>query len=146
MAIGDSIKIGLLDSKETDISLKCGVFPYAPTVVSPQDGTHMQSNKIESALALSRLRSVSLKNYSDAFKNKEVSECSIYTEVFGGSKRIIIKKTSLCWLLRKNEGKLSSDRLKRVQASARYHSNYGKKNRKTNKKLKTKCLLYRNLN
>lgn len=57
-----------------------------------------------------------MKNFAEKFPDDEpVSETSPYTEVFGGNRKIVLKKQSLVWLLRKNENKLSSDRLQRVK-------------------------------
>lgn len=136
----------MLDPKDSETSLKCEV-PYAPEVVIPLSIEYKQPNRNELASILSRLRSVCLRNYSDNFENKSVCESSPYTEVSGGSKRLIIKKTSLCWLLRQNEGKLSSDRLKRVHSSAGNHLIYRiQKNRRIlKKKTKTKCMHFRDL-
>lgn len=47
-----------------------------------------------------------------------MNETSSYVEVFRDNfkqKRIIVKKTSLCWLLRGDCVRLSSDRLERVK-------------------------------
>lgn len=59
------------------------------------------------------LMNVDLKDYKD--KVKEVSETSPYVKLIKNGKLFIVKKTTLCWLLRKDYCKISSDRLKRVQ-------------------------------
>lgn len=64
-----------------------------------------------------RLASSSLKNFAYKFENKGIEETSLYLEVLGGKKRIVVKKTSVCWLFRKEYHKLSSDRKLRVMAS-----------------------------
>lgn len=85
----------------------------------------------------SQLHSTLLKNYADRFEIKSIDEASPYTEIFRGKgKRLVVKKTSLCWLMRRDWQKISADRLRRVQASV-----HGKPKRilhfdlhKTNKK------------
>lgn len=55
---------------------------------------------------LHELKNVTLKNLADKLKDVEqVDEMSPYTEIFGGKKRIIIKKNLLfgyCEILQKN--------------------------------------------
>lgn len=73
---------------------------------------------------------VYLRNYSDKFENIEIEESSSYVEIYRTfERRRVVKKTSICWLLRKDTLKLSSDRLVRVQ---------GPKEAKTRKKPKHK--------
>lgn len=57
-----------------------------------------------------RLLSTSLKNYAGKFINKNVDEKSSYVEISGGKRRLILRKTSLCWLFGKEKQKCSSDR------------------------------------
>lgn len=60
---------------------------------------------------------VHLKNYFYTFEDTEVDETSQFVEIYRAfGNRRIVKKTSICWLLRKESKKLSSDRLLRVQA------------------------------
>lgn len=64
-----------------------------------------------------KFRNIVLKNYHNRFENSVVDECSPYVELPRfGTKRIVLKKSSLCWLLRDEYCKLSSDRLERVKA------------------------------
>lgn len=60
--------------------------------------------------------SITLTDYSKKFPDAP-NENSIYVEVFCRSydNRKVIKKSSLCWLLREDVYKLSNDRLQRVQ-------------------------------
>lgn len=67
-----------------------------------------------------KLKTILLKNFSGKFVGENVSETSQYVEVpLNLQKRIIIKKTSLCWILRNDYQKLSSDRLLRVQSKTK---------------------------
>lgn len=70
-----------------------------------------------------QLKIVNLKNYA---YGSTVNETSPYTEVFGFQRRIVFKKTNLIWFLRKNEEKLSSDRLQRVMGMKKQEKIYKK--------------------
>lgn len=63
------------------------------------------------------LGSTTLKNFAQIFGENEVDISSPYVEIQISDpyRRLIVKKTSLCWLLRKSSPKLSSDRLLRVR-------------------------------
>lgn len=64
---------------------------------------------------------VQLKNFADEFNDVDIDEKSGFVEVFSSpDKRIVVKKTSLCWLLRSDSAKLSSDRLERVKGSKKF--------------------------
>lgn len=59
---------------------------------------------------------VLLHNYADKFGDNEVDDTSPYVEIYRTPEcRMIVKTTSICWLLRKETNKLSSDRLLRVR-------------------------------
>lgn len=94
----------------------------------------------------SRLRSVSLKNFASKHENQTIDEKSPKIEVNNGQRQIIVKKTSLCWLLRKDPGKLSSDRLERVknlkEIEKRKKSKPKKIKRVSSYKLKNKKISY----
>lgn len=65
-----------------------------------------------------QLKRVVLKNFAYKFCENEVPENSSYVEIFSDkSRRHIVKKTSLCWLLRPDQKKLSSDRVVRVRVA-----------------------------
>lgn len=85
-----------------------------------------------------RLRSITLKNFADKFVGTTVEESSPYVEVYrGNAKRTIVKKTSFCWLLRRDVERLSSDRLERVRArSNSVKSKYRKKSKNFKRKKK----------
>lgn len=141
MAIIDIITIGLLREKNSDISLKCELLPHAPQADSSRETEYNEANQTELVSILSQLRTVSLKNYADVFDDKTLADTSSYTEIFGGSKRMIIKKTSLCWFLRINEDKLS---LKRVQNFNKQSAT--RKHRKISKMIhKKRKIFFRNM-
>lgn len=63
-----------------------------------------------------KLKTLSLKNFSEKFEEKEIPQDSMYVKVTcENNKEFVVKKTSLCWLLREEQVKLSSDRLVRVK-------------------------------
>ena len=66
------------------------------------------------------INNIKLKDYSGKLKSIDVDATSPYIELlrYDGS-RSIIKKMSLCWLLRQDCQKLSSDRLLRVRHTTR---------------------------
>lgn len=62
-----------------------------------------------------QFRRIELTNFADKFHGCNITENSKYVELNNeNKKRMVVKKTSLCWLLRKDYQKLSSDRLRRV--------------------------------
>lgn len=63
-------------------------------------------------------RVILLKNYAYKFrKDEDVDIFSSYVEIPLTSKRLVVKKTSFCWLLRSCRERISSDRLQRVKVS-----------------------------
>lgn len=90
--------------------------------------------------------SVALKNYADKFLNKPVPETAPYAEIkCSNGKRIVVKKTSLCWLLRKDPVKLSSDRLHRVKAPFSDQKKITRSFNKSKSKYKKPGLLYNSM-
>lgn len=147
-AIKDSIEFGLISEEEEErISLECHVAKY---VSRKNSNIHDEEDEISTEIQkeeeefetfmqiMDQLKNVHLKNYADQFDDDEpIDELSPYTEVFDAEKRIILKKQSLVWLLRKNGTKLSSDRLQRVKCK-RTDKQRAKKHKKRQKKIKRK--------
>lgn len=61
------------------------------------------------------VKNIALKDYSSELSNRVIDEKSPYVVIHDDNKKIIVKKTSWCWLLRKDYHKISSDRLERVK-------------------------------
>lgn len=59
---------------------------------------------------------VDLRDFSKYLTNKTIDETSPYVQLQCLTKKMIVKKTSLCWFLREDTYKLSSDRLIRVKS------------------------------
>lgn len=80
-------------------------------------------------LTISDFRNIALKDY--AYKKiGPISETDQYCE-FLFNKRIVVQRTSLCWLLNSDITKMSNDRLFRVRATNRKKkSNYKPKKKR----------------
>lgn len=103
-------RIGLI-RKNYSPRMTCGVTEYIRSdwYYEPVE----KSNK-----PLPRFGHINLKDFSEEMKGKIISETSAYVQVDCLNKTIIAKKTSLCWFLRSEPCKLSSDRLQRVKAKS----------------------------
>lgn len=119
-ALQDAVYFGLITkntAKKFDLS--CKVKPYNQIVQISRNQSQTQGiykAKSNHKSAILKLRSITLKNFAENFDSEKVPENSPYVEVYNnGKKRIIVKKTSFCWLLRKDSQRLSSDRLERVK-------------------------------
>lgn len=119
--------IGIKKSKNVDIS--CKVLPYVPKKKTKSRKQNHTLSSDEKNHLLSRLKvqlllsSGSIKSHANIFANEPIPEKCPYVEVdkniINKKKRLVLKKTFVCWLLRKHLGKLSSDRLQRVQLETR---------------------------
>lgn len=119
-AIEKAIEVGLLDEEDGNLDLECDVHPLSPHRESRFIKNNTKKVKCDfnsNGLTLTNLMTISLKNYYYKFEGKEVEETSSYVEIHGSKNRMIVKKTSLIWLLRKDPCKLSSDRLERVKSA-----------------------------
>lgn len=143
LALKTALDFKLITKKESnDTSIfTCKVNPYVTKMT--QKSSLMQNTvpiTTTKQLQLSDLKSICLKNFPT---KTEIDENSPFVELHfkNQTHRTVVKKTSLCWLLRKDWQKISNDRLRRVQ-----HSNKIIKisaQRKSRLKLKKrKCLLY----
>lgn len=83
-------------------------------------------------------KNIKLKNYEGKIKPNDVNETGPYVVVTcEDDKQIVLKKTSLCWLLSTECKKLSSDRLYRVMTSIKESKSKSKSSlrKKTRKRL-----------
>lgn len=119
-AIKMAIKFKLIPSRATEATKRkttaCHINEYILKKTNDSKAvTHSQSIPMKQ-LTVSDLKNITLKNYAEK-KSNPITETSPYVELCYGCKRIVVKKTSLCWLLRPDGGpKLSNDRLLRVRA------------------------------
>lgn len=137
-AIEYAERIGLLDENVAPPNMVCKL----PSLgINEKTQTQKEANSAKGPQkkflnTLSQLRAVTLKNYSENIQD-EIPESSPYVEIYNdGQKRVVVKKSSLCWLLREDPGKLSSDRIQRVQGiMKRRIKNKKKQGAKQQKKL-----------
>lgn len=77
-----------------------------------------------------------LKNFAKDFIEKDISEISSFVEIYNdGIKRLVVKKSSICWLLRSDSGKLSSDRIFRVRGATTSSITKSRRNKNPQKKI-----------
>lgn len=115
-AIQTAVKFNLISihSKSTAMSAtNCQIKMCSLRQKKKCDVTPMLSIK---NMCISDFKNIALKDYSYK-KSEEITESSPYIEFVFESKRIVVKKSSFCWLLREDVHKLSNDRLLRVQAN-----------------------------
>lgn len=115
-AINTALKFNLLSSKTN--STKATSCQIKQCVLKQNKRNNITPNEKHSIknLTISDFKNIALKNYAEQ-KIDTIIETSPFIEFVFGSKRIVIKKTSFCWLLREDVRKLSNDRLLRVQAN-----------------------------
>lgn len=91
----------------------CEIKPYTPKRTRKNQS---KPKIITEEFQLSDLRGINLKNFPE---KTDIDENSPFVELFSGryKNRVVVKKSSLCWLLRKDWQRVSSDRLRRVQCS-----------------------------
>lgn len=115
-AIEHAVRLGLITKKEAvNFDFECKIPAYV--------AKYKSNNAVESdapGICLSKTLSLvekyfNLKNFSDKFMDKQISSTSPYVQIMYKQKQCVVKKTSLCWLLRNDTRKLSSDRLLRVR-------------------------------
>lgn len=112
-AFSDAIELGLIEYTKMRPQIPC---PVRPIFLEPiTKGKPVNLSKMFDSL---KFKKIVLKNYATKLQNFAVDETSPYVEVPGTwNKRIVLKKSSLCWLLRDDYCKLSSDRLERVKVA-----------------------------
>lgn len=117
-AIQTAVAFNLISSKSTS-KTKTKATSCTIQVCTPRPKKKYNWNDvipIKKSLCLSDFKNIALKNYAYK-KNESIDESSPYIEFNFNSNRIVVKKTSFCWLLREEVHKLSNDRLLRVQGN-----------------------------
>lgn len=114
-------KFGLVGERCTK-KIACKIKPHTIKLGIPRknqkkiESTPKTGNKITQL----DLNNIKLKNYTGKLSEIDVDVYSPYVMILSDDgKETIVKKTSLCWLLRDDCRKLSSDRLMRVRHTAR---------------------------
>lgn len=117
-AIATAIKLGLVN-KGTAARAKFVCKINAHTTSNDRvmkTSLHSTLTSKKESYILPDLKNVQLKDYTGKYKHKIINEKSPYVEMNNAAgKGILVRKTSLCWLLREDSQKLSSDRLERVK-------------------------------
>lgn len=117
------MKLGLINNnpQSHETSCVCSVQPWQPknrkknTTLNNSDIGNQFWDIDERIEDLEiKLLSTSLKNHAGNFQNRSLPEKSSYVEVSGADRRLVFRKTSLCWFFGKDKRKCSSDRRIRV--------------------------------
>lgn len=117
---------GILISQNNN-TCACKIPPYNPNARSRIQKKNVRNVFDDEEFALPDIQNVQLINYVDQVKYEDITETSPYVEI-RSENRLVAKKTSLVWYLRKDSQKLSSDRLLRVQNG--HNKNMGTKKKK----------------
>lgn len=119
-AINAAIKFNLLrlrssaKEKERATSIQIQEFVPRPKKKPTNNMEVPMTNSLAKKFTMSDLNKIALTDYA-VKKAGPIDESSPYIEIGFGSRRKVIKKMSLCWLLQNDIKKLSNDRLRRVQ-------------------------------
>lgn len=122
--MNDAIALGIIKEKQTNnTNFACNLMPYTEKC-KKKEQKDKQSESFHKHWRHEHIRfsSLGLQNYAHQFDEDEVDEFSSFVEVFRNdtiNRRIIVRKTSLCWLLRSDHVRVSSDRLERVKTNSK---------------------------
>lgn len=118
--ISIATKFGLISNNHSSpTNYVCEVNPFTPKQQAEKSYKHTPIKNIQT-IQPKDLRNIELKDWSQKLKQNVIDNSSIYTEInCSNEKKVIVKKSSLCWLLNPGQKKLSSDRLIRVRFSER---------------------------
>lgn len=133
-ALHDAMVFDLVHGKEKNnkkkVDLSCPINPFAKVRRGDKNKVNKQRVHEEYLQQCHKtsfgidFEHINLKNVAHKFNGNDIDENSGFVEVFKNiHKRIVVKKTSLCWLLRGDYARLSSDRLERVKENARKKKN-----------------------
>lgn len=111
-AIATARRLGLVTQPELKSEcIQCKVQPLSSTSNKRMPKKNAINTVGRSVSKMPDLKNIQLRDYDGKLKHSVIDEKSPYAEIKKtNGKRIIVKKTSLCWLLRKESHKVSSDR------------------------------------
>lgn len=152
LAITTATKLGLI--KITNSKFENYVCKINPMVIQNQTNKFQEKQSVPSVNSESKaiqfksadLKNIQLRNFDGKYKASDTSEAGPYIKIVcANDEEMLVKKTSLCWLLGTESIKLSSDRLLRVKAATTlpatmknqnlfYPRNYKRMKGKRNKK------------
>lgn len=114
-AIQDAFSLGLIKDRIRRLNIPCPIQPLVLETKTNAKKEDYRANVLK--IDPLKFKSIVLKNFKNYFSNTVVDEASPFVELPRfGEKRIVLKKSSLCWLLRDECCKISSDRLQRVRS------------------------------
>lgn len=134
-----AIKFGLVAENKLKQNYVCRINP-TKTDARLKPVTKQNSSILNDSIELmaNDFKNIQLKNYASKVNSDDISETSPYVEVeCFGNRRVIVKKTSICWLLGNEHKKLSNDRLRRVM-----HTTHNASQPKLTKRLYSNPLLH----
>lgn len=122
-AIRDAIALCLIRrNKVNQFDFACKIKPHIQNCKTiPKKRGRPSAYMKHSMRRVLHLNRINLKNFANQFIEKEVGEKSAYVELYHNheiNRRMIVKKTPFCWLLRGDNERVSSDRLQRVRIGA----------------------------
>lgn len=144
-AIQDAIKLRLI---EKNYDKECGTCQLPPIrIKSHEEKTKEKTNVNTTLHKFIAPKNICLTNFLNKFVGQTIDETSHVEAPMQNPNRMIVKKTSLCWLLRPEQSKLSSDRILRVRGGMKIkdkknEKNKTKKQNKPNKRKKKHGLIY----
>lgn len=130
LAIQEAIELGLIKPNKKNLKLPC---PIKPIDLQKQPKPVPLTKSFHS-IKIPSLKNIMLKDFSQKFEEKPIGPSSRFIEIIVSKKRVVVKKTSLCWMLRKDVHKLSSDRLQRVRGGSKLKKEIKKKTKPIFKK------------
>lgn len=138
-------RLGLINKRNENCELyfKCKINPHTSHFRSELNKqTQIKSFVIaDETFFVPDLKNIKLKDFNGKLKSSTVDERSIYAEIPNATgKTSIVKKSSLCWLLRDESKKMSNDRLQRVKHCSKKRSS--KKNKQSVIKHGARLALY----
>lgn len=120
-AINTAVKFNLISSRASvntkQKATACHINKYTPKKTNVSETNSRSQPMPLKKLTVSDFKNIALTNYAEKTITP-ITETSPYTELIFDSKRVVVKKTSFCWLLRDDVTKMSNDRLLRVRTIA----------------------------
>lgn len=111
-AVADAQRLGL--KLYEDCSFQCDVL-LLEDAIDTETESNADELEIDNPNILKSIDKLQIKNFAKKHPEEIIRNDTPYTEIISNGKRLVVKKTTLIWLLTSGEH-LSNDRLKRVQS------------------------------
>lgn len=111
-AVKDAKQISLLSRKcKNNRTYPCKIQAYVSyKTINNENNIQNPNHQLDQPEFTPKIKNMQLKDYSEKFNTEPIDNTSGYAEVLcDNGRRIVVKKTSLCWLWRKDYHKISSD-------------------------------------